>query len=140
MTCIEIAALLTSLLAVAAFGTLVYQLCDAADRIWLICLGLFGLPLSALAFYGVRLPLDSVLTAWFGKGSTLLTVCQLWYAPLTEEPAKLLPLLIAWPIFRRTLYKEFGNGFPHGPIARATSTLPVVFRKDSPCRERHVFV
>ena len=114
MTGIDIAALLTSLLAAAAFGTLIYQLCDATDRIWILCLGLLGLPLSMLAFYAVRMPLDSLLTGWLGKGSTLLTTCQLWYAPLTEETAKLFPLLVAWPIFRRQL-----NDTNRVPVAMA---------------------
>ena len=103
MNGIEIAAILTGLLAIAALGTLILQLCARSDRVWLLCMGIVGLPLSLMTFYLVRIPVDSILTQWLGRGSTSLTVCKLWYAPLTEEPAKLLPFLLLWPLFRRNL-------------------------------------
>ena len=103
MSGIDLAALLTTLLALAAVGTIVWQVSDPADRRWLTCLCVFGLPLSPLAFYVIRLPLDRVLTNWIGKDSLLLIVCQLCYAPCTEEPAKLLPLLFVWPFFKQRL-------------------------------------
>ena len=137
MSGIEVAAVLTSVLAVAAFGTLIWQLCKAADRSWLLWLTILGLPMSALAYYGVRLPVHAVLQRWLGDGSPLLTFCQLCYAPVTEEFAKLIPLLIAWPMFRNPISNEnrvpvamsLGLGFAIGEIwlvARLVGNRPDV--------------
>ena len=61
------------------------------------------LPMQPLAFYLVRMPLHGLLTAFLGDGP-LLTAVSLTYAPLTEEPAKWLVLLV--PAVRRALTKE----------------------------------
>lgn len=124
MTGIQIAALITSLAAIATFGTLIWQLCDAADRTWLFWLAVFALPMSPMAYYGVRIPMNAVLKDWLSHDSILLSVCQLWYAPVTEEPAKLLPLLLSWPAFRYRLHRSnivlaamsLGLGFAIGEI------------------------
>ena len=124
MSGIDIAAVITSLLAVAALGTLIFQLCDANDRTWLLGLGVLALPMSPLAYYCVRLPINALLTEWLPHDSIWLTLCQLCYAPLTEEPAKLLPLVVAWPIFKHRLNRSnivlaamsLGLGFAIGEI------------------------
>ena len=139
MTGIETAALVTSLVAVAALGTLIWQLCAAADRRWLTALVVLNLPMSALTFYGVRLPLDSVLTESLGKASPFLIPCKLCYAPVTEELAKLIPLLLTWPIFHRPLINSnrvpvamaLGLGFAIGEIwllARLVGNQPDIAR------------
>ena len=98
MTGIQVAALITSLIAFAAFGGLIWQLSDAKDRRWLLGLIVLGIPLSPLAYHCLRLPMHSILATWLGSDSRLLAFCQLWYAPVTEEPAKLLPLLLLIPM------------------------------------------
>jgi RsiW-degrading membrane proteinase PrsW (M82 family) len=52
------------------------------------------LPLQPLAFYFVRLPLDHWLVTQLGSASATYQWLTSLYTPLTEEPAKLLPLLI----------------------------------------------
>ncbi len=67
-----------------------------SERRFLLVIVLVNLPLNALAFHGVRMPvehwLSDALAAWPG----LLTAIRLCYAPLTEEPAKLLVFCIPW--------------------------------------------
>lgn len=131
MNGIQIAAVITSLLAIAAFGTLIWQLCDAKDQAWLFGLALFALPMSPLAYYCVRLPLHGFLTEWLTRDSILLTICQLCYAPVTEEPAKLLPLFLAWLIFRDWFNRSnivltamsLGLGFAIGEIGLVASLI-----------------
>jgi hypothetical protein len=48
---------------------------------------LIALPLQPLAFYFMRLPIDGVLKLIFGASGWIVIV-SLFYAPLTEEPAK----------------------------------------------------
>jgi hypothetical protein len=79
------------------------------------------LPMCAVAFYLVRLPLDGALTRLLGDGESLFWM-RAWYAPLTEEPAKLWPLLI--PALRRRIDVQtagryglaLGLGFAIGEI------------------------
>ena len=54
---------------------------------------LIALPLQPLVFYVVRLPLDGLVRAMLGLGKSWGMVALL-YAPLTEEPAKWLPLAV----------------------------------------------
>lgn len=101
---IYLTALLTSLLGIAALGTLIWQLAEKSDRRFLLALLIVGLPLSPLVFYAVRMPLDAWFKSTLGADSPWLVAMQLCYAPLTEEPAKLLPLvLIGLPAFRGKL-------------------------------------
>ena len=65
----------------------------------LVLAAVVALPLEPLALYLVRLPLHGWLSATLGP-SALLTALTLFYAPLTEEPAKWLTLLLP-PIRRR---------------------------------------
>lgn len=96
---IYIAAILASLLAIAGFGTLIRKLNKPATGWLLFAAVLIGLPLQPLAFYLVRLPLDH----WLALHLTRTSLSYQWlvtlYAPLTEETAKLLVLLIP-AIFR----------------------------------------
>src|SRR4029077_5818427 len=56
--------------------------------------GGIALPLQPLAFYFVRVPLDHWLVGQLGSASAAYQWLTSFYAPLTEEPAKLVPLLI----------------------------------------------
>ena len=98
---IHIAAILTTALAVAIFGTLIRKLRLPANPRLLWCAALIVLPLEPLSFFLVRVPLDHWLTGLLGTGSPTLQWLVSFYAPLTEEPAKLVPLLI--PAIRRDI-------------------------------------
>lgn len=88
-----IAACVTTLLAAAAFGYLIRRMTAPEDRRVALIAVLVMLPMQPLTFYLVRMLLHDALEALLGKGA-LLTVITLFYAPLNEEPAKWLVLLI----------------------------------------------
>ena len=102
-----IMACLTTVIALLLFGMLYRQFAISGQwqKIW--PLFVFGLMMSPAAYFLVRLPiinhLDPLLFAsetgeMQSGGSSQMRVSRdlvrLWYAPLTEEPAKLLPWLI----------------------------------------------
>ncbi|MFC5453816.1 hypothetical protein [Prosthecobacter fluviatilis] len=91
---IYIAAILTNLIAIAVFGVLIHKLPKPANGWLLLAAVLICLPLQPLAFYCVRLPLDHWLAGWLTRKSMAYQWLVTLYAPLTEEPAKLLVLLI----------------------------------------------
>jgi hypothetical protein len=101
---IYVAEILTTALALAIFGTLIVRLRLPANMRLLLLAALIVLPLQPLAFYFVRLPIDHWLVAHLGPASRLLPWVRSLYAPLTEEPAKLVPLLI--PAIRRDVRRE----------------------------------
>lgn len=104
---IYIAAILTSLLAAIAFGSLVLQITPKPDCSLVLVLTICGLPLSVSTYYLVRLPIDRGLEKQLGKESSAYTAARLCYAPVTEEPAKLLPLLLLLlPPFRGHLTRD----------------------------------
>lgn len=105
---IYITAALTSLLAVAIFGTLIYKLPRPANGWLLLAAVLICLPLQPLAFYLVRLPLDHWLAGWLTRQSFAYQGLTTLYAPLTEELAKLLVLLIP-AIFRDIRPENFAR-------------------------------
>lgn len=89
-------------------------------RLLALCF-LLQLPVSALAYYLVRAPLDRAVHGLLGDGS-LYAWGRLLYAPITEEPAKLWPLLIPWIARRVTrsnatrIAAALGLGFGVGEI------------------------
>ena len=91
---IYLTALLTTVVAVAVFGTVIQKLPMAANERLLWLAAAVVLPLQPLAFYCVRMPLDHWLAAHLGHASATYQWFTSLYAPLTEEPAKLVPLLI----------------------------------------------
>src|SRR4051794_26683019 len=101
---IYLTAALTTVLAAAVFAPLIHKLGQPADErlVWLAAA--LVLPLQPLAFYFVRIPLDHWLVAHLGSTSASYRWLISCYAPLTEEPAKLVPLLI--PAIRRDLRAE----------------------------------
>lgn len=105
---IFIAAILTTGIALAIFGTLIRKLKLPANPRLLWLAALIVLPLEPAAFYFVRVPLDHWLTALFGSQSAILPWITTLHAPLTEEPAKLVPLLI--PAIRADINRQnFGR-------------------------------
>ncbi len=93
---IYIAATITSVLAALLIGVPLFTRTEKDEKALLAMLVLALLPMNALAFYCVRLPADSLVVASLGKGSEFRQIVGTFYAPLTEEPAKLLILLIPW--------------------------------------------
>lgn len=81
---------------------------------------LVALPLQPLMMYAVRLPLDGMLRTTYGIGGWV-TIVALFYAPLTEEPAKWITALV--PVVRRaiadhpvSLALSAGAGFGLGEV------------------------
>src|SRR5262249_39060139 len=81
-----IAAAVTTALALAALVVLLVRAADWRPAVLAFAL---ALPLQPLAFYLVRLPIDGLLRTAFGA-TTVIVIVSLFYAPLTEEPAKWL--------------------------------------------------
>lgn len=129
---IHIAAAITTALVVGLYGYIIAKMSSRADWPVLLLAAVVALPLQPLAFYLIRLPLHGWLGATLGAGA-LLTVLSLFYAPLTEEPAKWLPLLVP-PIRRRlngdntvSVALAVGLGFGIGEIwflAQQVSVVP----------------
>lgn len=130
---IYVAAVVTFLVAGLAFGALLRQFTKAPSRRYLLAVWLIGLAMSPGAYYLVRVPLlVNPLTPWLdaqtarGGGSRLVAdLVRLTFAPVTEEPAKLLPwfiaLLLGWPLLpaRRLiapLAATLGLGFAMGEM------------------------
>ncbi|HWB07785.1 MAG TPA: PrsW family glutamic-type intramembrane protease [Pirellulales bacterium] len=131
---IYVMAAVTTALALAAWGTLFWQTCPRdRRRLSLVALLVTGFFMSPAAFFVLRRPLlsgplEPVLKrpAWSeGNWSIVRDAIRLAYAPLTEEPAKLLPwfvLLAAgrplWPTRRMIapLAMAAGLGFAVGEI------------------------
>jgi hypothetical protein len=84
-----IAAAITTALALCGFALLLQR---GHDRRAMLLAAAIALPLQALAFYAVRLPIDGLLRTSFGLAG-FVTIVSLFYAPLTEEPAKWLTAL-----------------------------------------------
>jgi hypothetical protein len=118
---IIIAAVLTATLALACYGGVLFWLAPRPDWRWLALACALQLPMSAGTYYLVRRPLDAGMHALFGDLANTLWLRTL-YAPLTEEPAKLWPLLI--PAFARRVTREnavrfavaLGLGFGVGEV------------------------
>jgi hypothetical protein len=104
MSGIYLTAALTTIAAAAIFGILIHKLRLPADErlVWLAAA--LSLPLQPLAFHCVRVPLDHWLATHLGSTSGTYTWLTTFYAPVTEELAKLIPLLI--PAIRRDIRTE----------------------------------
>lgn len=101
---IYFAAILTTGIALAIFGTVIRKMRLPANERWLWLAMLIVLPMEPLAFYLVRVPLDQWLAGRLVHGSAIYQWLITLYAPLTEEPAKLVPLLI--PAIRRDISEK----------------------------------
>jgi hypothetical protein len=91
---IYIAAIVTTAGALAIFGSLIHKLRLPANERLLLLAALIALPMQPLAFYFVRVPLDNWLATQLVHGSMPYQWLISLYAPVTEESAKLVPLLI----------------------------------------------
>lgn len=120
---IYIASIVTTALAVLAIGGFIKWRSDKTDIKLLVILFLIELPMALAAFYLFRMPLlDNLFKLVFASTLDVYNFMKLFYAPLTEEPAKLLPLLI--PSIRKSITKEnfvmaamaLGLGFGIGEI------------------------
>jgi len=122
MKSIHYMALITTVVAASVYGVVIYRMKSPADKRWLFLAFLIALPLQPLAFYLVRLPLNEWLVGKLGSTSKVYEWITLFYAPLTEEPAKLVPLLVPL-IFRDIRSSNFvryalaiGLGFGIGEL------------------------
>lgn len=93
---IYIAATIVTAIAVLSIGLPLFHATPSEERRFLLILAAAMLPMNALAFHAVRIPVDAWLSDLMGKGNDQYRYLTTWYAPLTEEPAKLWPLLIPW--------------------------------------------
>lgn len=90
-----IASLVTAALGLVFFGGLLARVTPPEER-WrtVFCVAATA-PMCWVMFHLVRVPLDGWLKMALGEGE-LLRWIRTTYAPLTEEPAKLWPLLLPW--------------------------------------------
>lgn len=93
-----IAATLLTALALLVIGMPLREATPPADRRRLAWLVLLMLPMNALAFHAVRMPLNGWIAPLLADWPRVSPWVQTAYAPLTEEPAKLWPFLL--PFFR----------------------------------------
>jgi uncharacterized membrane protein YjfL (UPF0719 family) len=113
-----IAASITTALALCGFAVLLRQ---SHERRAMLLAFLVALPLQPLMIYALRLPVDGLLRTTFGISAGVVTIVSLFYAPLTEEPAKWLTALV--PKVREAIRKDpiflalaAGIGFGIGEI------------------------
>ena len=115
-------AVLTTGVALVFFGVTLHKIRLPANErlLWLVML--VALPLQPLAFYLVRVPLDNWLVGYLGSSSETYAWLKTFYAPLTEELAKLVPLLLP-AVFRDIRRENFvryalaiGVGFAVGEM------------------------
>lgn len=126
---IYIAAAISSTLSLAVIGGTLFLRAPKEERGFLGILVVMMLPMNALAFYIVRIPLNAWLSSMMGKQNEILHFIQTLYAPITEEPAKLWPLLIPFfyrhmsviPVHRVAL--AIGLGFGVGEMWTVASLL-----------------
>src|SRR5689334_21378340 len=100
---IIIAAIITVLLSLGVYGTALWVIAPRDERLLLALLLALELPMSVGTYYLVRLRLDGLIHRLLGDAGVYRWLTTL-YAPLTEEPAKLWPLLI--PLISRRIGRE----------------------------------
>lgn len=113
--------IITCALSASIFGATLWRITPANERRWVMLCVIAQLPMSWLMFHAVRLPLDAWLAKMLGEGQPLAWL-RTAYAPLTEEPAKLWPLLL--PVIARLVTRAsvgrfalaLGLGFALGEI------------------------
>ena len=101
---IYITATITTVFSAAVLGWLGYFRANRDLRPALLAAFLIVLPMQPLFFYLIRLPFHELMKQWFAGNKPLLGFLTTFYAPLTEEPAKLIPLLL--PLVRRQINRD----------------------------------
>jgi hypothetical protein len=101
---IYVATVLSNFLSLSIIGGLLLYRTPREERLFLCVLVVVMLPMNVLAYHLLRMPFDSWLSVTIGKDSWLYGFIRNFYAPFTEEPAKLWPLLI--PFVYRRITKE----------------------------------
>jgi hypothetical protein len=119
---IYIAAIITSVVALGIIGIPVFWKTPREDWLRGLLIILLELPMSAVAFYLIRKPLDGLISNLVPSSAAGYQFLTTAYAPLTEEPIKLWVLLFPW-IFRRITPKNgiqialiIGLGFGIGEL------------------------
>lgn len=102
---IYVAAVITTGLSVAIIGSMIFWKRPRAERVFLATVILLEVPMCALAFYFVRLPLDGWLRTLLGLHSGIYKFLTTLYVPITEEAAKLWFLLLP-PLFKKVNSKN----------------------------------
>jgi hypothetical protein len=120
---IVITAIGVAIAATLLYGGVLVWRAPREERPLLVLCYVLQLPMSFAAFAFVRGPLQAyVFDALFGRNEIYLWARGLLSAPLTEEPAKLWPLLIPWIATRVTrdnaarVATALGLGFGVGEI------------------------
>lgn len=119
---IVITAIGVAVVATLLYGGVLLWRAPRAERPLLALCYVLQLPMSAAAFYLVRTPLDQVVVHPLLGDSAIYWWGRVLYAPLTEEPAKLWPLLVPWIATRITrenatrVAMALGLGFGVGEI------------------------
>lgn len=96
MPSIYIMAIVTTLFCLLLYGGFIVWRTPRKELPFLALLLVAMLPMEPISFYLVRMPINSLLVDWLGKDSSVYRFLTTFYAPLTEEPAKLWILLIPW--------------------------------------------
>jgi hypothetical protein len=116
-----VASLITGALALFAFGFILARVTPREER-WQVAFCVVAtLPMCWVMFHLVRLPLDGSLKASLGEGELLRWIWTA-YASITEEPAKLWPLLLPWirlavtPRSAARYALALGTGFALGEV------------------------
>ncbi len=132
---IYIAAIITTIISLGIIGT--FLLWKTPRKEWriLLLVVLLEIPMSAIAFYFIRHPLDGLLLRLLSSKLDIYRFLTTFYAPITEEPIKLVVLLIPW-ILRRIDRKNsvhfaiaIGLGFGIGEmwmIAAELAKIPYI--------------
>ena len=127
------ASIITLIIMLAVAIPTLYRMADTTIRgPVFLCLVLI-MPMCWLMIHGVRLPFDRWLQSILDNGETLVWL-RTTYAPLTEEPAKLMPLL--FPFVRKAITRKnfvaiavaLGVGFAVGEVF----TVGGIVRSQSP--------
>lgn len=96
-----IASIFASLLAFLLIGMWIFYKAKKPHYAFLIITFFLTLPMSPAMFYLIRLPIDRWILYLVGAKSISYAMISSLYAPLTEELAKIWPLLI--PAFRQRI-------------------------------------
>jgi hypothetical protein len=131
MSGIIIAALITAAATTGVWGSVILLRAGRPQWDLLALCFLLQLPMSAATFYAIRVPIDGVLHVLL-NGNALYGWAKLFYAPLTEEPAKLWPLLLPWIATRVSrgnaahVAAALGLGFGVGEIGLLAQLISAV--------------